>query len=141
MLKVVNNFMAAAIWQKLIGTEKVKVTQLYPTLCDPMDYKSPWSSPGKNTGVVAFPFFRGSSQPRDRTQVSCIAGRFFTSWATREAWGLQANLFFFFFFLIEWRGMNFLQALLYFDPYLLTLHHKKKLKASNDLSKSIQIIS
>ena len=34
---------------------------------------------------VAFPFSRGSSQPRDQTQVSCIAGRFFTSWATREA--------------------------------------------------------
>ena len=31
---------------------------------------------------VAFPFSRGS---RDRTQVSCVAGRFFTSWATREA--------------------------------------------------------
>ena len=34
---------------------------------------------------VAFPFSRGSSQPRDQTQVSCIAGRFFTSWDTREA--------------------------------------------------------
>ena len=34
---------------------------------------------------VAFPFSRGSSQPRDRTQASHIAGRFFTSWATREA--------------------------------------------------------
>ena len=34
---------------------------------------------------VAFPFSRGSSQPRDWTQVSCIVGRFFTSWTTREA--------------------------------------------------------
>ena len=33
---------------------------------------------------VAFPFSRGSSQPRDQTQVSSIAGRFFTLWATRE---------------------------------------------------------
>ena len=33
----------------------------------------------------AFPFSRGSSQPRDWTQVSLIAGGFFTSWATREA--------------------------------------------------------
>ena len=33
---------------------------------------------------VAFPFSRGSSQPRDQTQVSHIAGGFFTSWATRE---------------------------------------------------------
>ena len=34
---------------------------------------------------VAFPFSRGSSQPRNRTGVSCTAGRFFTNWATREA--------------------------------------------------------
>ena len=34
---------------------------------------------------VAIPFPRGSSQPRDRTQVSHIAGRFFTRWAIREA--------------------------------------------------------
>ena len=34
---------------------------------------------------VAFPFFRGFSQPGDWAQVSRIAGRFFTSWATREA--------------------------------------------------------
>ena len=34
---------------------------------------------------VAYPFFRGSSQPRDWTRVSSIAGGFFTSWATREA--------------------------------------------------------
>ena len=32
---------------------------------------------------VAFPFSRGSSQPRNQTGVSCIAGRFFTVWATR----------------------------------------------------------
>ena len=34
---------------------------------------------------VAFPFSRGSSQTRDRTQVSCHGGRFFTCWTTREA--------------------------------------------------------
>ena len=33
---------------------------------------------------VAMPSFRGSSQPRDRTRVSCVAGRFFTIWATRD---------------------------------------------------------
>ena len=33
---------------------------------------------------VAFPFSRGSSQSRNWTQVSSIAGGFFTSWATRE---------------------------------------------------------
>ena len=33
---------------------------------------------------VAYPFSRGSSWPGNQTGVSCIAGRFFTSWATRE---------------------------------------------------------
>ena len=44
---------------------------------------------------VAFPFSTGSSQPRDQTQVSRIAGKFFTSWATREAkeyWGVSLSL-------------------------------------------------
>ena len=56
---------------------EVKVTQSCLTLCDPMDYiYSPWNSPGQNTGVlewVAFPFSRASSQPRDRTHVSCFS--------------------------------------------------------------------
>ena len=34
---------------------------------------------------LAYPFSRGSSWPRNRTRVSCIAGTFFTSWATRKA--------------------------------------------------------
>ena len=34
---------------------------------------------------VAFPFSRGSTQPRDQTQVFHIAAEFFTSWAIREA--------------------------------------------------------
>ena len=38
---------------------------------------------------VAISFSRGSSQPRNRTQVSCIAGRFFTDWATRAYGNLQ----------------------------------------------------
>ena len=39
---------------------------------------------------VAIPFSRGSSQPKYRTWVSCIAGRFFTIWATREAVSFQS---------------------------------------------------
>ena len=35
---------------------------------------------------VAYSFSRRSSRPRNQTRVSCIAGGFFTSWATREAW-------------------------------------------------------
>ena len=44
----------------------------------------PWDSPGKNTEVVAISFSRGSSQTRDWTWVSHIAGRFFIIWVTRE---------------------------------------------------------
>ena len=38
----------------------------------------PWNSRSKNTGAGSHFFSRGSFQPRDQTQVSCIAGRFFT---------------------------------------------------------------
>ena len=48
----------------------------------PTGLPSPWDSPGKSTGVGATAFPRGSSRPRDRTQVSCTAGRRFTVWAT-----------------------------------------------------------
>ena len=58
---------------------KVKVTRLCPTLCDPMDYTVHGIVQARILEWVAFLFSRGSSQPRDRTQVSRIAGRFFTS--------------------------------------------------------------
>ena len=87
-------------------------TQSCLTLCSPMDCRMPslpfphhlskfagWGHPAisHNRGQiredlqarilewVATPFSRGSFQPRDRTWVSCIAVRFFTIWATREA--------------------------------------------------------
>ena len=68
-----------------IGFRKVKVVQLCPTLCNLMDYTVHGILQARILEWGAFPFSRGSSQPRDRTQVSRIAGRFFTSWATREA--------------------------------------------------------
>ena len=66
------------------------VSQLCPTLCDPMDYSLPGSSvheilQARILEWVAIPSPRKSSLPRDQTWVSCIAGRFFTIWATREA--------------------------------------------------------
>ena len=60
-------------------------SQSCATFCNPMDYTVPGILQARILEWVAFPFSRGSSQPRDRSQVSCIAGRFFTSWATREA--------------------------------------------------------
>ena len=75
------------------------VTQSCLTLCDPMDYSPPGSSPhwilqARILGWVVILFCKGSSWPRDRTLVSCIAGIFFflTIWVT--------YLFFFRFFLL-----------------------------------------
>ena len=51
---------------------KVLVTQLCPTICDPMDparLLCPWNSPGKNSlEWVAITFSSESSQPRNQTQ-------------------------------------------------------------------------
>ena len=65
--------------------EKVKVAQSYPTLCDLMDCSVHGILQTRLMEWVAFPFSRGSSQPWNRTQISCIAGKVFTSWATKEA--------------------------------------------------------
>ena len=53
---------------------------------------SRWNSRDRILEWVAIPFSRGSSQPRDWTQVSRIEGRFFTSWATREATKQQSKM-------------------------------------------------
>ena len=62
-------------------------------LCDPVDCSPPGSSvheilQARILEWVAIPFSKGSFQPRDWTQVSYIAGRFFTIWVTREADGI-----------------------------------------------------
>ena len=62
----------------------VLVTQSCLTFWEPMDCSLTGSSvrgilQARILGWVAIPFSRGSSQPRDRTRVSCIAGGFFTS--------------------------------------------------------------
>ena len=67
----------------------MKVAQSCPNLSNPMDSSLAGSSVNgilQETKLqwVALPFFRGSSWPRDQTQVSCIAGRFFTVWANKE---------------------------------------------------------
>ena len=64
---------------------EVKVAQSCPSLWDPVDYTVHGILQARILKWVAFPFSRGSSQPRGQTQVSSIAGGFFTSWATREA--------------------------------------------------------
>ena len=65
--------------------KKVKVTQACTTLCNPMDYTVHRILQARILEWVAFSFSRGSSQPRDQTQISNITGGFSNSWATREA--------------------------------------------------------
>ena len=69
----------------LVLLSEVKVTQSCLTLCDPLDYIVHGILQARILEWVAILFSRGSSQPRDLTQVSHIAGRFFTTEATKEA--------------------------------------------------------
>ena len=67
-----------------------EVAQSYPTLRDPVDCTPPGSSihgilQARILEWVAISSSRGSSQPRDQIEVSCVAGRRFNLWATREA--------------------------------------------------------
>ena len=63
-----------------VMSDSLRPHGLYPTrlLC-------PWKSPAKNTRVGSHSLLQGSSQPRDGTQVTCIADRFFITWAISEA--------------------------------------------------------
>ena len=72
-------------WQSEV--KESEVAQSCPTLCDPMDCSLSGSSiqgifQARVLEWIAISFSRGSSQPRNRTRVSCIAGTFFTDWAT-----------------------------------------------------------
>ena len=75
---LVNNISNNGLISKIYKV-KVKVAELCPTLCNPMDYIVHGILQARILEWVAFPFSRGSSQPRDQTRVSSIAGRFFTS--------------------------------------------------------------
>ena len=58
---------------------------LQPHELQPTRLHCPWNFPGKILEWVAMAFSRGSSRPRDQAQVSCTAGRFFTTGAAWEA--------------------------------------------------------
>ena len=75
--------------QSALACMKVLVAQYCPTLCNSMNCSLPGSFVHGILQVrildwVAIPFSRGSFPSRDQIQVSCIASRFFTDWATRE---------------------------------------------------------
>ena len=96
----------------------VLVAQSCPTVCDPMDCSPPASSvhgifQGRILEWVTIPFSGGSSQPRDQTWVSCIAGSFFTVWAMREASSYFSFVFINFYYLLIWLYQVFVVA---FEP-------------------------
>ena len=69
--KTMNNMKRQPMkWEKLFASESPS----RPTLCNPMDYSIHGILQARILEWVAFPFSRGSSQPRDQTQVSHIAG-------------------------------------------------------------------
>ena len=79
-----------ALESKVYNESESEVTQSCLTLCDHMNCSLPGSSIHRISQArilewIAISFSRGSSQPRDRTWVSCFAGRFFTVWATSKA--------------------------------------------------------
>ena len=80
-----SNFLKSSLATNVKWKWKWKVAQSYLTLCDPMVSTVHEILQTRILEWVAFPFSRGSSQPRDQTQVSRIAGGLFISWPTREA--------------------------------------------------------
>ena len=84
-------FSSSRVWMwELFHEEMSEFAQSCPTLCNPTDCSLSGSSvhgifQASVMEWIAISFSRGSSRPRNRTGVSCIAGRFFTSWAIRKA--------------------------------------------------------
>ena len=94
---------------------------------------------------VGFPFSKGSSQPRDQTQVSCIAGEFFTSWA--KVVGADINLdaplhwifakaFAFFFLIMLFTLISFFKGSTFHFHFIMitnanSYHHPPTLKTQN----------
>ena len=115
-----NKWMIKWLYAWCILMLKVKVTQLYLTLCDPMDCSPPGSSihgilQARTLEWVAIPYSRGSSRPKDGTLVSCIAWRIFTMWTTREA---PCLCYFPFFNLKQcWSKYPYIRMLTYWSLY------------------------
>ena len=91
-----NNILSKNRYRSATLEKRKTVTHSCPTLCGPKGCSLPGSSvhgilQTRILEWVAIPFSKGSSQPRDQTQVSCIADRFFTVWATREAHFTSVN--------------------------------------------------
>ena len=105
---------------------KVKVAQSYPTHCNPINCSPPGSSvhrilPARTLECVAVPFSRGFSQLRDQSQVSCIAGRFFTIRATREYVCMYLSVHHLFIYLSAHQSIIYLWINLWISPSICHL--------------------
>ena len=124
------------IWMYLMLLTAL-VSKLCLTLCDSMGYTPPESFVhgilrARTLEWAAFPFSWGSSWPRDGTQVSCIAGRFFTIWVTREAhWDVHPNMVMMVKLILcilnrNWKKKGFFffsRKLTMPGPFWLSIHH------------------
>ena len=97
---------------------EVKGTQSCPILYNPMGYAVHGILQARILEWVAIPFSRQSSQLRDQTQVSRIAGGFFTSWDTREAHWFETLI----------------------QLYKLNFHLKKKIKETQRRPDKLKIL-
>ena len=117
-----------------------QLLQLCPTLCNPIDGSPPGSSvhgifQKRILEWVAISSSRLSSQPRDQTRLSCIAGRFFYHWAIVEA---CCGSFHILFFLFICSHLNTVIGLWRYCYYLLltTQHLEQCLKAKMQVAQS-----
>ena len=106
-------------WRDVAYTGLSEAARSCPTLCDPMDCSLPGSPvhgifQARVLEWVAISSSKVSSRPRDRTQVSCIAGRHFTVWATREAPNIHTA-----------QAFTLLLLLLHWLCYSLCVDHNK----------------
>ena len=111
------SFLVISITPLVLHGCLVLVAQSCLTLCDPMDYSLPGFSvheilQARTLERVTISFSWGSSWPRDQTPVSCIAGRFFTVWATRQAHRHLKDLILFIFHSLKtWNWLYILNRL------------------------------
>ena len=77
----------------LLNHGKSEIRSFVSNSFDPLDYIVHGILQARILEWVAFPFSRGSYQPRNQTRVSSIAGGFFTNWAIREAKSYGSSIF------------------------------------------------
>ena len=120
-------FVCVCIYVCVYMKVKLLVAQSCPTLCNPLDCSPPSSSvhgilQARILEWVAIPFSRGSSWPRNGTQVSHIAGRFFTIWAHQGSLCVCVCIIFRLFFTIDYyKILNIVCALYSYSSLCCTV--------------------